>query len=69
MDQFMRTLEEIGSRTEDMKWSGAVVLALLGFGFMRVWRHSVKSSFAFGAGIFGAIVVLSRIKYLLTGSA
>ncbi len=63
----MQTLEEIGSNPMVMKWSGAIVLAMLGFGFMRVRRHSVASSLAFGGGILGAIVVLSLIKYLFTG--
>ncbi len=63
MDGFMQTLEEIGRNAAVMKWSGAVVLALLGFGFMRVRRHSVKSSLAFAAGILGMIIVLSLIKY------
>ena len=63
MDSFMQTLEEIGRNPAVMKWSGAVVLALLGFGFMRVRRHSVKSSLAFAAGILGMIIVLSLIKY------
>ena len=65
MSEFMRTLEEIGSDPTVMNWSGAVVLAFLGFGFMRVRRHSVKSSIAFGGGILGTIIVLSLIKYLL----
>ena len=61
----MRTLEEIGSDPAVMKWSGAVVLAMLGFAFMRVRRHSVASSLAFGGGILGAIVLLSLIKAVL----
>ena len=61
----MGTLEEIGSDPAVMKWSGAVVLAMLGFAFMRVRRHSVASSLAFGGGILGAIVLLSLIKALL----
>lgn len=65
MSEFMGTLEEIGSDPAVMKWSGAVVLAMLGFAFMRVRRHSVASSLAFGGGILGAIVLLSLIKALL----
>lgn len=65
MSEFMRTLEEIGSDPAVMKWSGAVVLAMLGFAFMRVRRHSVASSLAFGGGILGAIVLLSLIKAVL----
>ena len=65
MSEFMRTLEEIGSDPAVMKWSGAVVLAMLGFAFMRVRRHSVVSSLAFGGGILGAIVLLSLIKAVL----
>lgn len=57
----MQTLEEIGSNPMVMKWSGAVVLAMLGFAFMRVRRHSFKSSIAFAGGIFGMIVALSII--------
>lgn len=59
----MQTLEEIGSNPLVMKWAGAIVLSMLGFAFMRVRRHSFKSSVAFGAGILGMIVVLS----ILTG--
>ena len=65
MSEFMETLERIGSDPTVMKWSGAIVLSFLGFAFMRVRRHSVKSSVAFGGGIFGAIVVLSLIKTVL----
>lgn len=65
MSEFMRTLEEIGSDPAVMKWSGAVVLAMLGFAFMRVRRHSVASSLAFGGGILGAIVLLTLIKAVL----
>lgn len=64
MDGFMQYLEEIGQNPAVMKWSGAVVLALLGLGFMRVRRHSMKSSLAFAAGILGMIIVLSAIKYV-----
>ena len=64
MSEFMETMEKIGSDPTVMKWSGAVVLALLGFAFMRVRRHSFVSSLAFGGGILGAIVVLSIIKAL-----
>ena len=64
MDGFMQYLEEIGQNPAVMKWSGAVVLAMLGLGFMRVRRHSMKSSLAFAAGILGMIIVLSLIKYV-----
>jgi|GEM_PF-2854354 hypothetical protein len=62
MDSFMQTLEQIGQNPAVMKWSGAVVLALLGLGFMRLRRHSMKSSLAFAGGILGMIIVLSVIK-------
>lgn len=65
MDGFMETLEEIGRNPAVMKWSGAVVLALLGLGFMRVRRHSMKESLAFAGGILGIIIVLSAVKYFL----
>jgi len=65
MDGFMETLEEIGRNPAVMKWSGAVVLALLGFAFMRVRRHPMKESLAFAGGILGIIIVLSAIKYFL----
>ena len=65
MDSFMQYLEEIGQNPAVMKWSGAVVLALLGLGFMRVRRHYMKSSLAFAGGILGMIIVLSLIKYVL----
>ena len=64
MDGFMQYLEQIGQNPAVMKWSGAVVLALLGLGFMRVRRHSMKSSLAFAAGSLGMIIVLSLIKYV-----
>ena len=64
MDSFMQTLEEVGKNPVVMKWAGAVVLALLGLGFMRVRRHSMKSSLAFAGGILGMIIVLSLIKYV-----
>ena len=60
----METLNNIAANPLVMKWSGAVVLALLGFGFMRVRRHPMNQSLAFGAGILGMIIVLSLIKYL-----
>ena len=65
MDGFLQTLEEIGRNPAVMKWSGAVVLALLGFAFMRLRRHPMKNSVAFGGGILGIIIVLSIIKYAL----
>ena len=48
-----------------MKWVGAVVIAALGFGFMRIRRNSFANSLAFGGGILGVIVVLSLLKALL----
>ena len=65
MDGFLQTLEEIGRNPAVMKWTGAVVLALLGFAFMRLRRHSMKDAVAFGGGILGIIIVLSIIKYAL----
>ena len=65
MSEFMETLERIGSDPAVMKWSGAVVLSMLGFAFMRVRRHNFKNSLAFGGGILGFIVVLSLIKELI----
>ena len=65
MDGFMETLEQIGSNPVVMKWSGAVVLALLGLAFMRLRRHPMKSALSFAGGILGVIVVLSAIKYFL----
>ena len=41
--------------------AGAVVLAFLAFGFMRIRRHSMASSLAFGGGLLGVFVVLSLI--------
>ncbi|MGX8774097.1 MAG: hypothetical protein ACSW8G_03455 [Bacillota bacterium] len=64
MDSFMQFLEEIGKNPAVMKWSGAVVLALLGLGFMRVRRHSMKSSLAFAAGILGMIIALSLVQHV-----
>ncbi len=61
----METLDSIATNPSVMKWTGAVVLALLGFGFMRVRRHNMKDSVSFGAGILGVIIVLSLIKYFL----
>lgn len=58
-------LEEIGSDPNVMRWFGAVVIAALGFGFMRIRRNSVANSLAFGGGILGVIVVLSLIKMLV----
>lgn len=60
----MEMLDNIASNPLVMKWTGAVVLSLLGFGFMRVRRHSMKDSLSFGGGILGVIIVLSVIKYL-----
>jgi len=65
MDGFIQTLEEIGSNPAVMKWSGAIVLALLGLAFMRVRRHPMKSALAFAGGILGVIIVLSALKYFL----
>jgi len=61
----MDTLNEIASNPFVMKWAGAIVLAMLGYAFMRARRHSSKECFAFAGGIFGIIVVLSLIKYFL----
>lgn len=57
----METLERIGSDPIVMKWAGAVVLAFLAFGFMRIRRQSMASSLAFGGGLLGVFVVLSLI--------
>ena len=65
MGGFIDTLEEIGRNPMVMKWSGAVVLALLGLAFMRLRRHPMKSALAFAGGILGEIIVLSAIKYFL----
>ena len=62
---FLETLEEIGSNPAVMKWTGAVVLALLGLAFMRLRRHPWREALAFAGGILGIIVVLSLVKYLL----
>ena len=59
----MDFFDQIGSNPHVMKWSGAVVLAMLGFGFMRIRRHSVKDSLSFAGGILGIIIILSLIKY------
>ena len=61
----LETLNEIAANPAVMKWTGAVVLSLLGFGFMRLRRHSMKDSLAFGGGILGVIIVLSLIKFFL----
>ncbi len=61
----LETLNEIASNPIVMKWTGAIVLSLLGFGFMRLRRHSMKDSLAFAGGILGVIVVLSIIKFFL----
>jgi hypothetical protein len=61
----LETLNEIASNPIVMKWTGAIVLSLLGFGFMRLRRHSMKDSLAFAGGILGVIVVLSLIKFFL----
>ena len=65
MDSFMQTLEEFGKNPVVMRWAGAIVLALLGFAFMRLRRHPMKSALAFGGGILGIFIVLSIIKYAL----
>ena len=65
MDGFMQTLEQIGGNPNVMRWAGLIVLALLGFGFMRLRRHPMGSCIAFTAGIIGIGIVLSLIKYLL----
>lgn len=56
--------DQIASNPMVMKWSGAIVLALLGFGFMRVRRHPMNQSLAFAGGILGVIVVLSLLQRL-----
>lgn len=61
MGEFMQKLEVIGSDPMVMKWAGAIVLALIGFGFMRVRRHPMGSSIAFGAGLLGVFVVMTLI--------
>lgn len=61
----LETLNQLAANPIIMKWSGAIVLSLLGFGFMRLRRHSMKNSLAFAGGILGVIVVLSLIKYFL----
>ena len=57
----MEFLERVGSDPTVMKWAGAIVLAFLGFGFMRIRRRPMGSSLAFGAGLLGVFVVLSLI--------
>ena len=61
----LETLNQLAANPIIMKWAGAIVLSLLGFGFMRLRRHSMKNSLAFAGGILGVIVVLSLIKYCL----
>lgn len=61
---FMQNLEEIGSNPLIMKWAGLVVIALLGFGFMRMRRHPMASCLAFAGGIIGIGVVISLLKYV-----
>ncbi|MBQ9016347.1 MAG: hypothetical protein IJ109_09575 [Firmicutes bacterium] len=61
----MQMLEEIGSNPAVMKWTGAVILALIGFGFMRVRKHPMRDSLAFGGGILGMCIILSLIKAFL----
>lgn len=61
----LETLNDIASNPIVMKWTGAIVLSLLGFGFMRLRRHNMKDSLAFAGGILGVIVVLSLIKFFL----
>ncbi len=61
----LETLNQLAANPIIMKWAGAIVLSLLGFGFMRLRRHSMKNSLAFAGGILGVIVVLSLIKYFL----
>ena len=57
----MEFIEKIGSDPTVMKWAGAIVLAFIGFGFMRVRRHSLGSSLAFGGGLLGVFVALTLI--------
>ena len=61
----LETLNDIASNPIVMKWTGAIVLSLLGFGFMRLRRHNMKDSLAFAGDILGVIVVLSLIKFFL----
>ena len=61
----MGTITEIAANPIVMNWAGAIVLSMLGYGFMRVRRHSVGDSLAFAGGILGVIIVLSLIKYFL----
>ena len=60
----MEQLEAIGSNPMVMKWAGAIILAFLGFGFMRIRRHPMGSSIAFGAGLLGVFVVLSLLTMI-----
>jgi len=64
MGGFIQTLEDIGSNPLVMKWAGLIVLALLGFGFMRLRRHPMRSAAAFAAGILGIGVLASIIQYI-----
>ncbi len=60
----METLNTIASNPIVMQWSGAIVLTLLGYGFMRARRHPVKHALAFAGSIMGFFILLSLIKYL-----
>ena len=64
MGGFIQTLEEIGSNPVVMKWAGLVVIAMLGFGFMRLRRHPMRNAAAFAAGILGIGVIASIIQYI-----
>ena len=63
----MEWFDRVSSDPDVMRWTGAIVLSLLGFGFMRLRRHSMQQSLLFGGGILGTIVVFSLIKYLFAG--
>ncbi|MDO4869172.1 MAG: hypothetical protein Q4A65_02595 [Bacillota bacterium] len=58
------TFNELASNPVVMRWAGAVVLAILGFGFMRFRRHSMANSLLFGGGILGLFVALSLLTYI-----
>ncbi len=60
----MEFLEKIGSDPTVMKWAGAVVLAFLAFGFMRIRRQPMGSSLAFAGGLLGVFVALNLLKTL-----
>ena len=61
----METLETIGTNPLVMRWAGLIVIALLGFGFMRIRRHPMASCVAFAGGIIGIGIVISLFRYIL----